>query len=131
MCKREVQRLFLNKRRLRLVLKSQLNGKNNIKAINTWPVSLLRYGAGIIDWKLDELKTLDRTTRKIMTMYGAFHSKSDVDRLYVKRKDGGRGLMSVKDCVQSEENNLGIYLRDSDEELLKGVLCNLLRQIVA
>ena len=71
------------KRRLRLVLKSKLNGKNKIKAINTWAVSLLRYGAGIIDWKVDGLKTLDRTTRKTMTMYGAFHPKSDVDRLYV------------------------------------------------
>ena len=39
------------KRRLRLILKSKLNGKNKIQAINTWAVVLLRYGAGIINWK--------------------------------------------------------------------------------
>ena len=44
------------KRRLRLILKSKLNGKNKIPAINNWTVSLLRYGAGIINWKADELK---------------------------------------------------------------------------
>ena len=44
------------KRRLRLTLKSKLNGKNKIKAINTWAVALLRYGAAIINWKVDELK---------------------------------------------------------------------------
>ena len=37
------------KRRLRLILKSKLNGKNKIQAINTWAVALLRYGAGIIN----------------------------------------------------------------------------------
>ena len=109
------------KRRLRLILKSKLNGKNKIKATNTWAVALLRYGAGIIDCKIDELKKLDRTTRKTLTMYGAFHPKSDIDRLYVKRRDGGRGLISIEDCVRSEENNLGLYVRDSEENLLKGV----------
>ena len=40
------------KRKLRLILKSKLNGKNKIHAINTWAVALLRYGAGIINWKV-------------------------------------------------------------------------------
>ena len=37
------------KRRLRLILKSKLNGKNKIQAINTWAIALLRYGAGVIN----------------------------------------------------------------------------------
>ena len=52
------------KRRLRLILKSKLNGKNKIQAINTWAVALLRYGAGIINCKVHELKRIERTTRK-------------------------------------------------------------------
>ena len=39
------------KKRLRLILKSKLNGKNKIEAINTWTVALLRYGAGIVNWR--------------------------------------------------------------------------------
>ena len=37
-------------RQFKLVMKSQLNGKNKIKAANTWTVSLMRYGAGTIKW---------------------------------------------------------------------------------
>ena len=78
------------KRRLRLILKSKLNGKNKIQAINTCVVALLRYGAGIVNWKVDELEKIDRTTRKTLTMYGTLHPKSDIDRLYLKRKHGRR-----------------------------------------
>ena len=39
---------------MRLILKSKLNGKNKIQAVNTWVVALLRYGAGTINWKIDE-----------------------------------------------------------------------------
>ncbi len=110
------------KRTLRLILKSKLNGKNKITAINTWAVAIFRYGAGIIDWKESELKSIDRTTRKNLKMYGAMHPKSDVDRLYVKRKEGGRGLISVEQCVRGEENSLGFlcgkFGRDVDQRCM-------------
>ena len=40
-------------RRISKVLKSNLNGKNVITAMNTWGVAVLRYGAGIINWNKD------------------------------------------------------------------------------
>ena len=54
-------------------------------------------------------------------MYAAFHPKSDIDQLYLKRKHGGRGLISIETCVRSEEKNFGLYVRESNEMLLKGV----------
>lgn len=42
----------------------------------------------MIDWKVDELKELDRKARKMMTLHGALHPKSDVDRLYLLRQKG-------------------------------------------
>ena len=109
------------KRRLRLILKSKLNGKNKIQAINTWAVALLRHAAGIINWKVEELKKMDRTRRKTLTMYESLHPKSDIDRLYLKRKHAGRGLISIETCVRLEQNNLGLYMRESNEMVLKGV----------
>ena len=53
------------KRRLRLILKSKLNAKNKIQAINTWAVVQLRYGAGIINWKVVRLKKMDRATERL------------------------------------------------------------------
>ena len=74
------------KMRLRLILKSKSNGKNKIQAINTWVLTLLRYGAGIINWKVDELKKMDRTTRKTLTMYGFLHANSET-KTWRKRFD--------------------------------------------
>ena len=54
-------------RRTRLVLQSKLNGRNRINAINTWVVSLLRYGAGKLNWRKDEITEIVRRTRKLMT----------------------------------------------------------------
>ena len=67
------------KRRQRLILKSKLNGRNKVTAINTWAVAIFRYGAGIIQGTASELKYLDRKSRKTMTIYGGLHSKSDVE----------------------------------------------------
>ena len=83
-------------RRLRLILRSKLKGKNKIMGINTWAVAVVRYGGGIIDWNIDELRQMDRKTRKMITMYGAFHPKSDIDRLYLPRNRGGRGLIGCE-----------------------------------
>ena len=63
-------------RRLSRILRSKLNGRNKITAANTWPASVMRYGAGILKWNTDELKSLDRRTRKFMTMHGTLHPQS-------------------------------------------------------
>ena len=55
---------------------------------------------------MKELKDLDVKTRKVLTMNSAFHKKGSVDRLYIRRNEGGRGFISVKDCVNMEICNL-------------------------
>ena len=56
-----------------------------------------------------------------MTMNGGLNSKSDVDRLYVKRKEKGRGLISVARCIREEENRFGFYVANSEEKLIRGI----------
>ena len=68
-----------------------------------------------------ELEQLDRKIRKLITMYRAQHPKADVDRLYLQRCEGGRGLIGLEDCVQVEVHNLEKYLSTSKEKILKGV----------
>ena len=108
-------------RRAKLVMRSKLHGRNKIKATNTWAVSLMRYGAGIIKWSKEELQAIDRKTRKIMTMNKELHPRSDVARIYVARKKGGRGLISCESCVKEEENNLSWYIKNSEEIMLRKV----------
>jgi len=58
----------------------------------------------------------------MMTLYGSLHPRSDVDRPYVSRTKGGRGLTSihVQDTVQIEEQSLSQYRQRniSEEEFL-------------
>ena len=91
------------------------------KQLITGWFALLRYGAGIINWKVDALKRINRMTRKTLTICGTFHPKSDIDQLYVKQKYGGQGLISLEMCVRSEENSLGLYVCGSNEMLHNGV----------
>ena len=102
-------------------MKSRLNGKNNIKAMNTCAGSSMGYGAGILKWTIAELDEMDRKTRKIMMINKEFHPKSDVDRLYVTRSKGVRGLIGCKSCVVTEENGHGWYLMNHSEPLLIAV----------
>ena len=55
-------------------------------------MSVIKYRTGILQWKEIELKDVDMKSRKIITMYGALHPKSDVEGLYIKMKEVGRGL---------------------------------------
>ena len=106
-------------RRIRKLTSSKLKSGNVITAINSRAVSLVRYSARIINWTREELRRMDRKTRKIMTMNRLYHPQSDVDRLYILRKEGGRGLLNIVECVESEEDNLGRYVNASHERLIK------------
>ena len=63
-------------------------------------MALFRYKAEIILWKESEMKDVGWKSRKTMTMYEALHPKSNVDRLYIKWKEGGRGLVRVERCIR-------------------------------
>ena len=73
-------------RKLGKVLKAKLNGGNLVRGVNTWAASLLRYSAAFVSWRKSELQAIDRKTRNLFTIYGALHSTSDVDRLYIPTK---------------------------------------------
>ena len=105
-------------RRLNRMLKSKLNSGNLVKAINTYAVAAIRFTAGIVKWNKEELGTLDQKTRKRLTTYGGFHLESNVDRLYVERSKGRRGLLSVKDVVE-EERQLKKYTERSLEDMME------------
>ena len=67
------------------------------------------------------MKDLDGKSRKAITIYGGLLSKSDVDRLHVKRKEGGKSLIIVEQCIREEENSSVCYVANSEENLIRGV----------
>ena len=81
--KDNIQKEYL--RRTRKLLETKLSSRNLIKGINTWAVSLIRYSGPFLKWTRDELRQ----------MHKALHPRDNVDRLYVSRKEGGRGLVRI------------------------------------
>ena len=88
-----------------------------MSAINSRAVSLIRYGAGIIKWIKEELRALERKTRKLLTIYRSLHSQADVYGLCVKDSKGDTGLISIEDCVNIEVGSLYKYVGNSSERL--------------
>ena len=46
------------------------------------------------------------------------HPRSHNDRLYIPRKDGGRGLIAIEDCVELAVRGLEVYVNESEERLI-------------
>ena len=53
-----------------------------------------------------------------MTMYKALHPRNDVERLYVSRKEGGRGLASIEDSVDTSIQWLKDYIQKHEGGLI-------------
>ena len=89
-----------------MILRTELNGRNKIEAINSLAVQVVQYSFGITDWKISELKNIDTKTRKLLNMQKMLHPKADVDGLYIPRKDGGRGLINVETATIGLDHDL-------------------------
>jgi hypothetical protein len=99
-----------------MILRSELNARNKITVIGALAVPVLRYSFGIIKWRIEEIKQIDRKTRKKLKMYKMHHPKADIDRLYVKRKEGGRGLLQVEAAYKAEIINIAEYFNTKYKE---------------
>ena len=84
-------------------------------------MSVLRYSFGIVNWHQEELQKLDRKTRKLLTIHGQHHPKPDVDRLYVPRKQEGRGLMQLEAAIAVEITKLVEYVDRKKDPLIQVV----------
>ena len=96
-------------RRLRMILKSELNSNNKISVIAALAVPVLRSGFGVINYRLEEIRKIDRKARKVLTMYKMHHPKANTDFLYVKIK-GRRGLLQTELTYKAEMINIAEYL---------------------
>ena len=87
--------------RTRKLLETKVCSWNIIKRMNIWAVRFIRYLGLFLKWTREELKQMDQRTKTLTTMHKAVHSRDDIDRLYVSRKEGGRGFYSIKDSVDA------------------------------
>ena len=105
------------------------NNRNLTKEINGWDVPPVEYSGSFLKWTREELKQMDKKkkkttkkkTMKLMIMHRALHPRDDVDRLYVSRKEGGRGLASTEDSVDVSIQRLEDYIEKHDGGLITDI----------
>jgi hypothetical protein len=61
----------------------------------------------------------------MLTIYRQHHPGADIDRLYVPRKEGGRGLMQVEGAYMAETLNLVEYVENKEHPLTQTVRTHL------
>ena len=73
-------------------------------------VPVLTYSFGKLEWRKSEIENMDRKTRKLLAMHGLHHPKGDVSRLYIRRRNLGRGLVQLMSAYSWSMVNLSDYI---------------------
>ena len=111
------------RKKINLVCKSGLHGKNLMKAINTFAISVLKYSFGFVKWSETDTEELQRNTRTILTKHRYHHPKVAIKRTMVPRREGGGGIMDISSLRDRQIMNMRKYFLNKKQEskLMKAV----------
>nr|XP_027199818.1 uncharacterized protein LOC113793939 [Dermatophagoides pteronyssinus] len=89
---------------------TKLSARNLFKAINEFAISTINYYIGIIEFEPEEIKNIDSDIRKILVDKKISRKAANVDRLYLPRKQLGRGLFNIEERSETMLVSLHEYL---------------------
>ena len=67
---------------------------------------------------------MEQRTRKLMTMHMAIRDSKEVDRLYVTRKEGGGGVVSIQHSIDASIQRLEKYIKKLGGRLVTAIRKN-------
>ena len=95
---------------IKKILKTKLNPKNKILAINMIAIPKIQYSFGIIEWPQHEINTIDVQIRKLLCQNKVIYKDQSHARMYLPRAQGGMGLIEVDTCYKATIASLGQYI---------------------
>ena len=99
-------------------MKSKLNERNKITAINAWASALFRYGTGIVQWKKNELKDAGKKINKNNDNVWGIKLEEWCGEIVHKE---ARGRQSAESCVREEEKGVSCYVFSSEKNFIRRV----------
>lgn len=93
--------------RVESICKIGLNGRNTIAAINEYALSVINYYIGAIPLSNEDYLRIDEDVRKILVKYKVHLQPANTQRLYLPRKELGRGLGNM--VHKSEKMELQLF----------------------
>ena len=110
-------------KRLFKIWSSSLSTKHKAHATNAWAVAVFQYFFPLVKWPHNALVQLDRLTCRIMRRFKCHHHSTAIERLYLRRINGGRGLVNIYQAWEREMVATELYLvRANQDELLQAVV---------
>ena len=88
--------------RVSLILRSELNARNRIDAINSLVLPVVTHRLYVINWPLIEIKKFNTKICKILTTHRMQHLKVDVFRLYLPHMERGKRLVTSSSLLKSK-----------------------------
>lgn len=110
--------------RIQRICRTDLYGKNVVKAINTFAVPVLTYSFGIIPWTPTDLKALQRKIRTELTASRKHHSGANSIRMTLPREEGGRGITDLENLHNTQIRLLRAYFHQKRDSQLHIAICS-------
>ena len=83
-------------KRLNVIWSSNISIPRKIKATSTFALPVIQYHMWTAEWRLNDLRQLDRETRKVIQEYGGMHSSGSTKLLYLPTYQRGQGLTEIE-----------------------------------
>ena len=106
-------------RRMNMITRTELNDKNLVKVINMNVIPVAACSINVCKFPQSELTVLDQVIKRDLRKNNMLGRQASDERLYMKRKDGGRGLKSLRDVYEETRLHVGCYVFVSDNRWTK------------
>ena len=106
-------------KRLKLLMKSELNDENLIQAINSKVIPVAAYPMNVCKMTKGELNELDQIVRRELRKNNMLGRQASDERLYLKRDQGGRGLKSMRDVYAETRTRIACYMCKSNNRWIQ------------
>ena len=97
-------------KRMKMIVKTELNDENLIKAINIKVIPVAAYVMNICKFNVSELKELNQIIKRKLRGRSMLGRQASDERLYLKREKGGRGLKSMMDVYKETRLRVACYM---------------------
>ena len=105
--------------RLRTLLNAELYDKNLIRAINNEVMPVAAYVMNVCNLLKGELEELDQMIKRELRSNNMLGRQSSEERLYLKRKVGGRELKSLRVVYTETKIRVACYMAASESRWIK------------
>ena len=98
------------KKRTKMLVETKLNDANLIRAINKKVIPVAAYPMNVCQFNKGELMELDQVVKKELRSRNMSGRQGSDERLHLERKDGGRGLKSMRDVHKETRLRVTCYM---------------------